>query len=172
MDSWRAKRMDVAREKGLCLICTVNPSRPHRRSCERCSMLRQKQSARRRQAPRYKLAHRKYIRKWREKNLDKIRGIQRSHVARTKMAVFSHYGEKCACCNERALEFLVIDHINGNGKEHLDSNGRRLGGHRFYRWLLNHGLPIGFQTLCWNCNAAKQIYGKCPHQRRTACNSR
>lgn len=32
-----------------------------------------------------------------------------------------------------------------------------------YRWLRNHGYPLGFRVLCMNCNFALGKFGYCPH---------
>jgi hypothetical protein len=45
--------------------------------------------------------------------------------ARIKTAVFRHYGEECACCG--SSENLTIDHVRGNGKQHM----ARIFAHRF-----------------------------------------
>lgn len=71
--------------------------------------------------------------------------------------VLAHYGNKCACCGETTPEFLVIDHIDGLGSE------KRMPGSTFWIWIKKHGYPDSLQVLCHNCNAAKGIYGRCPH---------
>lgn len=80
-----------------------------------------------------------------------------------KQLVFAHYGAECACCGEGMLEFLTIDHVDGGGHKHRRTGEIGNGGDAFYRWLVKEGLPAGYQTLCWNCNSAKGIYGACPH---------
>jgi len=74
--------------------------------------------------------------------------------------VFAHYGEACACCGEDTPLFLTIDHVNNDGADHRREIGRRL-----YGWLVSHGFPEGYQTLCYNCNSGKHLNGgKCPHE--------
>ncbi|MEK6897602.1 MAG: hypothetical protein AABW93_03675 [Nanoarchaeota archaeon] len=80
---------------------------------------------------------------------------------RLRMGALEAYGMKCACCGESELKFLSIDHINGGGGKHR----RKLKGH-FYQWLKVNKYPVGFQTLCHNCNQAKGYYGQCPHKRK------
>lgn len=82
-----------------------------------------------------------------------------------KFETISAYGGSCRCCGEDSLEFLTIDHINGGGNSHR----RELGGTQMvFRYLRKNGYPAeGYQVLCFNCNAAKTFYGKCPHA--TAC---
>lgn len=96
---------------------------------------------------------------------------KRDQVLALKLETLSAYGGKCACCQENKIEFLTIDHIDGNGAEHrksigLDygSNEKTVAGHNFYRWLKLNGFPKdNFQILCFNCNYAKHVYGVCPH---------
>jgi len=125
---------------------------------------------------------RHYMRKWRESPLvrEKYRQLRkeyykkhrdeciesfRRYAFKIKKEALTHYsnGEpKCACCGEKRIEFLCIDHINGKGNEQR----KRVGwGTSFYRWLRKSNYPPGFQILCWNCNHAKAIYGRCPHQK-------
>jgi len=69
----------------------------------------------------------------------------------------------CACCGEKHIEFLTVDHIYGDGAEH-----RRLfkwvSGHSLYNWLRKNNYPPGYQILCWNCNCAKYYSRVCPHK--------
>lgn len=65
--------------------------------------------------------------------------------------VFAHYGTACACCG--TTEYLTVDHVNGDGREHraqLPSSPLAV-----LRWLIANGFPEGFQTLCRSCNASK-----------------
>lgn len=81
-----------------------------------------------------------------------------------KRLTIETYGGECVCCGENTLEFLTIDHIDGNGAEERH-NLNMGGGHQFYHWLKKQGYPKGnYQVLCFNCNFAKHAYGKCPHQ--------
>jgi hypothetical protein len=85
-----------------------------------------------------------------------------NYLLKIKAEVMSHYSKgkpKCACCGENELKFLCIDH-----KEGIQGRKRRYSGCPFYFWLKNNGYPKGFQVLCFNCNMAKGMYGKCPHK--------
>lgn len=77
---------------------------------------------------------------------------------RLRSEAVSAYGGECACCGETQLEFLQIDHIDGNGAAHRQD----LGYSEIYSWLRARAWPPGFQVLCANCNWAKQL-GVCPH---------
>lgn len=100
---------------------------------------------------------------YRARTRDKQIEWRRTSNKRLRMAALNHYSNndpKCACCGERTYEFLAIDHINGNGKEHR----RHIGSSNIYNALRKEGYPDGFQVLCHNCNSAKGFYGQCPHK--------
>ena len=77
-----------------------------------------------------------------------------------KRQVLTFYGnDKCACvkCGFGDIRALSIDHINGNGaKQRKQESGLRGGGIRFYTWLIKNNYPIGYQTLCMNCQFIKR----------------
>ncbi len=69
-----------------------------------------------------------------------------------KLKVLTHYGKgKCACvlCGFGNIKALSIDHIASYGYE--DKHGNAL-----YRSLIKMGFPIGYQTLCMNCQWIKR----------------
>lgn len=73
-----------------------------------------------------------------------------------KSSVLTHYGNgKCACtkCGFSDIRALSIDHIEGNGAEHRKI--LRRGGLSFYKWLVQNEFPLGYQTLCMNCQFIK-----------------
>jgi len=83
-----------------------------------------------------------------------------------RLQILIHYGgdpPKCSCCDETEIKFLSIDHIKGGGNQHRRERGIK-SGWQFYRWLIEHSFPEGFQVLCYNCNFAKGHYGICPHK--------
>ena len=91
----------------------------------------------------------------------RITGKKYREEMRTK-ALHHYAGDppRCARCGETMNEFSCFDHINGGGAKHSkERKGLALG-----IWLVRNGLPAEFQVLCHNCNAAKSIYGQCPHQ--------
>lgn len=98
-------------------------------------------------------------------------GKQRNRAKR--QACLDHYGGHCACCGEKRVEFLAIDHVNGGGSKHrLELFGKRnAGGPAFYSWLKKNGFPTGYRVLCHNCNTSLGLYGYCPHQRDSTCPS-
>jgi len=97
----------------------------------------------------------------------KQRDQMRQYTARIMAEVFEHYGDRCSCCGETEMNFLTIDHVNGDGAEHRRAvaGTKKWGGRNLYMWLRKHGYPDGFQLLCWNCNCGRQRTGGiCPHK--------
>lgn len=127
-------RRERLKADGRCPICGGQPN-PDRVMCENCLSKRRGHNSQ----------NAKSSRAWRTKLRDKV---------------LNHYGTECKCCGENTNEFLTIDHINGNGRQHREKIGRSA----FYRWLEKNGFPEGYQTLCFNCNAARYLFGECPHQ--------
>lgn len=78
------------------------------------------------------------------------------HKRRKK--VFKHYGGKCVCCGITTPEFLEVDHVNNDGKEHRKTTGRHV-----YTWIIKNGFPTDLQLLCANCNRSKSKLGVCAH---------
>jgi len=107
-------------------------------------------------------------RKWREKNIEKVRNYcrinqrrwkerhpnyKRDKIRELRSIVLAHYGSKCAICGENHIEFLTIDHIYGGGNQHRK---KIRGGTDGYNWIIKNGFPNDLQILCWNCNFAKE----------------
>ena len=105
-----------------------------------------------------------YHRQWRYKDPERITQKARRYRDKLRYEVLSAYGgapPRCACCGEEYIEFLQIDHINGDGKKHR----KGLDGSDFYVGLRKRGFPkgLGLRVLCSNCNFARGHYGYCPH---------
>ena len=126
----------------------------------------------------YKKNHKDLIsrmQKWRLDNPSKARKLEkrwkeirpdynRKYLFKSRIEALKHYGKgkvECACCKERIMEMLSIDHINDGGRIHrkLNKNSRNLT-----IWVTKNNYPEGFQILCVNCNWAKSKYGECPHK--------
>ena len=103
--------------------------------------------------PQSKEVHRNYIQTYRQEHLD----YDKRERDGVKQEVLTHYGDgKCACvqCGEARMACLSIDHINGNGAAHRRATG--IGSQNIYRWLRLHSFPLGYQTLCMNCQWEKR----------------
>jgi hypothetical protein len=85
---------------------------------------------------------------------------RRAYKQAVKREVFAAYGGAiCVCCGEMHMEFLSIDHVDGDGAEHR----KTVHQGNLYFWLKAHGFPPGFRVLCLNCNFSLGHYGYCPH---------
>lgn len=96
------------------------------------------------------------------------------HNQKIRMEVYLAYGGAfCACCGEKEISFLTLDHIHNDGAEWRRSifrTNKGRGGISTYEWCKRNGYPPIFQVLCWNCQQGKRFSGGiCPHQRET-CN--
>lgn len=105
---------------------------------------------------------------WRATNLDYTQKKGYEWRKNVREQVFAHYGKICICCQEARLELLTIDHMNGGGNRHRKEVG---SGPTFYRWLIKQGFPLGYQTLCYNCNCSRGHLGICPHERERQANA-
>ena len=73
-----------------------------------------------------------------------------------KNEVLTYYGGgelACVGCGDSRVDCLTIDHINNNGYEHRKKV--TLTGDKIYRWLRENNYPVGYQTLCMNCQFKK-----------------
>lgn len=84
---------------------------------------------------------------------------KRTSIRREILAHYSDGDPRCECCGERTVEFLALDHINGGGAKHRKSVKNMTS------WIIKNDFPPIFRVLCHNCNMAKGLYGRCPHQR-------
>lgn len=126
--------------------------------------------ARERNPDRYKRIQRQH----RKRHLDRVRRQRRESGKRLKLRVMSEYGGAiCACCSEKCISMLTIDHINNDGARHRKeigtqyeyAKGKRALVADFYRWLERNEFPPGFQVLCYNCNLSKyRNKGVCEHK--------
>lgn|SRR3990167_5983455 len=121
--------------------------------------------------------HNAYSNEWRRKNKKKAhviamryrdrikpewlakQKVYREHIRFAALKAYSNGKPACACCNEKILQFLCIDHTKGGGNKHRKEIGN------IYRWLRREKYPKGFRVLCHNCNLAIGFYGICPHQK-------
>jgi len=104
-----------------------------------------------------------YAKEYYKRNKLVINARNRQRDRDLRLKVIGYYSNGlmcCGCCGEKMLEFLTIDHINGQGHQHRKNINNKL-----YNWLKAENFPTGYQVLCMNCNLAKGIYGECPHQK-------
>jgi tRNA/tmRNA/rRNA uracil-C5-methylase (TrmA/RlmC/RlmD family) len=96
-----------------------------------------------------------------------FRRWQKDWRTRLRREVFDAYGGLiCTCdhngtpCGSHPIEFLAIDHINGECK-----HSAREAGYKYYQRLKKAGFPPGHRVLCHNCNMALGFFGYCPHSK-------
>lgn len=145
----RRQLVQRRRESGLCLACGRERDNPKLMQCRPCRENALDRS-----------------RRYAKDNPERLVNLRRARAKRARARIFAHYGIVCACCGEHHDEFLTLDHINNDGATHrreLFGKSAGRGGTTFYEKMRSLGFPPGLQTLCWNCNLAKQIWGSCPH---------
>lgn len=144
-DSNSRRKLWAARfEAGKCVYCGENKPVPNKKGCRVC--LDQKYQTQ-------------------KLYLDKYPDTQKEYHLKIRKEVLNKYGAKCACCGESNWAFLVIDHVNNDGhKERRELYGSQSGSsHSFFLKLRREPIRQDLQVLCWSCNAAKALYGCCPH---------
>lgn len=117
--------------------------------------------------PDCKLCSRSRLRAWYQANKEHVKQKGIKYRRNQRLGVLIAYAgspPKCECCGETILEFLAIDHVNGNGSRHRSTISSSRSSTRLYTWLRKNKYPEGFQVLCHNCNSAKGFYGICPHK--------
>ncbi len=157
---------------GMCGGCGFRPRMEGRTRCSVCDERRRNWYLRNRgvgvrnraDITRDPTAHLRASAKYRKAHADKCLIATKSSNLLLKYEVMEHYGGAiCACCGEDIVEFLTLDHIDGDGPKHREEFTK---GHtsRFYKALKNAGFPPErLRVLCMNCNWARR-HGDCPHQ--------
>ena len=103
-----------------------------------------------------------YRKKYYENNKIHYRILSQRYQQDIKKRWADAYGGKCECCEESRVEFLTIEHRNGDGKKHRKAVGF---GNCMGRWLEKKGWPRDkFGILCLNCNFVLGHSGYCPHR--------
>lgn len=91
----------------------------------------------------------------------------KTYLQRVKQTVLTYYGNgnlSCACCGEKEIRFLTLDHVIQIGRKNMNQTQR---GHNLYRYLIKNKFPSGYQTLCFNCNSGRALNkGICPHKEK------
>jgi len=99
-----------------------------------------------------------YNKQYQHNHKDRVANWRCNTNRKLKIKVLTFYGNgRCACsqCGEDRLACLSIDHINGGGHKHRNSKElARFSS--FYRWLHQQHYPLGYRTLCMNCQFIKK----------------
>lgn len=86
---------------------------------------------------------------------------QRRHI-RERIAVIEMYGGKCKFCPCTQYEYLTLDHVQGDGKQHrleIASKYRTVYDYLLRENIIDH---TRFRLLCWNCHMALTRYNVAP----------
>lgn len=149
-----------------------------RRECKGCYSERRKaqyraetaddKSARRARAAAWRTKNKtrvaEFARAYRQRHPERVARLQseenKRRNRRLKLEMLQAYGPNCACCGEAHIEFLTLEHLNGDGKAHR----REVGASGVYADLKRRGWPRdGYTVLCMNCNWASRGGRTCPH---------
>jgi hypothetical protein len=100
-------------------------------------------------------------------NPSKYRAASARHNEGLRRDAFNAYGGACACCKEQHSEFLTLDHVHNNGKQHRIEVGGTKG---VYQWAKKQGYPQdgSLRILCYNCHMSRSFLGYCPHETKPA----
>ena len=113
-----------------------------------------------------------YGKKYQKDNRKKLNQNSRYYNEDMRFEVLLAYSKRhsnsdipcCRCCGENTdIRFLAVDHIEG--RAHLPKEQKNLVGDHLISWLNRNNCPEGYQILCHNCNSAKGMFGKCPHEK-------
>jgi len=96
---------------------------------------------------------------------DKMYEERKQRALTLRQKLLDKFGKICVCCGENKMEFLTIDHINNDGFSHRKNKktGKTMDHLIIWKDIIDNGNHDNFQTLCMNCNWAKNLYGECPH---------
>ena len=99
-----------------------------------------------------------YSKKYRTQNRISLTAKKRQYALKIKLEGIASYGGKCVCCGEEDADFLTLEHIYGRQNEDNPKTGKTM-------WMQarKENYPTKYTVLCFNCNCAKSVYGKCPH---------
>lgn len=101
------------------------------------------------------------INRWRDTHREKVNASCLDYQQRLKAEFVAAYGGCCTCCGEARIEFMSVQHVNGDGKQHRAS----VHNARVYSDLRRRGWPKGGITVfCMNCNFATKNGRECPHE--------
>jgi hypothetical protein len=131
--------------------------RPHS-YCDDCNKSKKRGEYAADRAHRIELATER--KRWLKKVDPTYREKERGYARALRQQMLNAYGRECECCGEATEQFLTLEHVNGDGKEHR----ARLGNASVLRDLRRRGWPTdGFAILCMNCNWGSRFTGVCPH---------
>lgn len=161
----------------ICIICNIN-SKEKGSYCLKCHNERNREISKQKREGTFvrkwkkrltslesverKLELAEYHRKYKNENREELRIKLRERENKIKLEGIKKYGGKCSCCGEEQIEFLTLEHLKGRRK---DTDVPYKAKKAWLRLKTLNWPKEGYTILCFNCNCAKGIYGKCPHQK-------
>ena len=145
--------------EGICPICGTKFFKSriiHIYCCEPCREKAEKKRAYDKHGPPPYIPILSLNPEQREKRRARQLLTQRPRYVALKISILTHYGHgklSCVICGESRIDCLSIDHVNNNGYEERKKN--RHYGKKIYKDLRRDGFPLGYQTLCMNCQFIK-----------------
>ena len=106
-----------------------------------------------------RLIHAAHNNRWKQRHPDKARAIKERGDLKLKLDVLGAYGNgrvACVRCGFDDIRALSLDHISGGGNAHRHENNGRFSGQKLYVYLRQNDYPLGYQTLCMNCQWIKR----------------
>jgi len=91
--------------------------------------------------------------RWYAKHSEYAKQRSRQILATVKLETMAAYCggiPKCALCDEDDIDYLCLDHENGDGAQHRRTANVAKG--RIYSWCKKNNFPSGLRVLCHNCN--------------------
>lgn len=150
------KRRESFVERGLCSNCGKEEPEKGFKRCSLCKIKSKSSNDKWFKTNKQKVKELKKKPSYKEKNKEYRQRWRKS--VRYKAIAF--FGGKCVCCDESRIEFLQLDHINGDGKKHRTEVKR---GVKVYLSMLKNPQKYQIRVLCANCHFAITVEGYCPH---------
>ncbi|MCK9602245.1 MAG: hypothetical protein M0R06_24590 [Sphaerochaeta sp.] len=121
-----------------------------------------KQQYRAKDRNRYNAQSRAYYQRHLETERMRKRAYAKKYRNKIKELMFQIYGHECACCGEKNLKFLTLDHVNGDGRIDLKRLGNQIS---ILKDAVERPDKSKYQILCYNCNLGRYHNGGvCPHK--------
>lgn len=154
-------RREKLKQQGLCLECGKCPPETNRVRCVPCAQLSRDSNRRYRKNNPDKVKARKE--QWNKDPSLRAKTNKRRKAwnQEFKYKLIRSLGGKCECCTDTVIEFLQIDHVNKDGKQHRKEIGRSV---QLYRDMWKNPNRYKLRILCANCHFAITNSGTCPHQ--------
>lgn len=166
LSNFNRKNIKTGTLQSWCKSCSRNAQKtPKYKQTTKEYYINHREEILKRQKERSKLISKEkkseYQRKWKLNNKEKAKEVAKRYKNSLREKFINMYGNKCSCCGETHIEFLTIEHINGQAG--IERNKKESGA-TAYKTAIQEYHPDLYDVLCWNCNCSKGRYGYCPHE--------